>query len=141
MDESIFRIGDGGEVVPVDLTYDRVLCAQHGEPLRQSWPDGFLALAETLFESLTGTDGFDLIGGNTRLIHESLDRSPICERIDKLTLLRAYQAAGFGIIDTCSLCGDSAMGTSYLTQVSPTTTNRYPHLCFRCVVYGLARAN
>ena len=62
MEDPTFRIGDeGGEIVPVDLTYGRVLCAQHGEPLRQNWPDGFLDFSEALFEALTKTDGFDLI--------------------------------------------------------------------------------
>ncbi len=141
MEDPTFRIGEGGDVVPVDLTYERVLCPQHGEPFRTDWPDGFLEMSKVLFEALIKDRAFETIGGNRMLIHEALDRSPICERVDKQALYGAYLMAGFGTVAVCSVCGDRAAGAPYQAQVSAATTNHYPHLCFRCVVYGLRRAN
>ena len=141
MDDPTFKIGDGGEVVPVDLTYERVLCPQHGEPFRTDWPDGFAEFSKVIFETLTKTEGFTLIGGSSRLIHEALERSPICERIEKHALLGAYHMAGFGVVAECDVCEVESLGAPYQARVSAETVNFYSHLCFRCVVYSMERAN
>jgi hypothetical protein len=135
-----FKVGedDGQPPVQVELTFDRIVCARHGEPFRADWPTGFPTFSLALFEELTKDQQFaDVVGKHTNLIHEALDHQPMCERLPKLTLYGAYLKSGLGTEDLCEGCGKRGLGTEYRTKTGPSTTHTYRHLCFNCVVYQL----
>lgn len=138
-----FNLGNpDDEQTQVELSFNRVVCARHGEPFRDTWPSFFPAFAMALFEELAKLPIFEeVIGKRSQLVAEALDHSPICERVDGYTLLGAYIKSGLGHPDTCGGCGLFGQGTPYMTQNADGQLFRYPHLCFDCVVFNLSPTN
>lgn len=145
MDGVVYHeVGSAGpDTVPVqvDLTVERIVCSRHGEPFRTDWPDGFTPFSIALFEDLVETDTFaDSVGNTTSGFEHALDATPICERISKPKLLRAYVDSGVGVEGTCGNCERDTLGTPYTFRTSQGRTHM-GHLCFECLVYQLRWLN
>lgn len=119
----------------LEMTFDRVFCSRHGEPLRAAWPAGYGMAVLEMFRILNEDEAFQKeCGGEVQNIGEALDKKPMCCRLSQKQMLRVYLLAAeksedFGKEGTCSGCGGRKMGTPYRTS-----TEDHQHICFECVV-------
>jgi hypothetical protein len=140
MDVVYHEIGEAGPetvTVEVDLTSPRIVCPRHGEAFRAQWPIGFMPFSVAVFEALVSDEVFaNDVGESTAAIEGALDQRPICERINKTALLRAYVDSGIGAEGHCDNCQTDALGTPYSFS-NPSGKVEVGHLCFQCLVYHL----
>lgn len=123
--------GDGGPPIPIDLSFERTVCARHGEPFRINWPAGFMVFGLTVFEAFVKQPAAQDID-----IQAAIDARPLCELVNTFDLMHAYQRSDIGVQGECALCGVERAGTPYNTQLGG-KVKTYAHLCFECVVYHL----
>jgi len=138
-------MADASDKPEIHLSFDRVLCPVHGEPLRAQWPNGYATLLVKLFERVAmrepfadeqaayrreRTDGERLT--DAEVIEALLDRKPLCCRVSAEEMLKAYEEAHkggkFARKRVCSVCGGRRLGTPYRTQQGD-----FAHICFTCV--------
>ena len=140
MEKVEFSVGesDGEDPIQVELTFDRVVCSRHGEPFRSGWPSGFPTLSIAIFEDLTHRRGIRRDRWQAHGAHQcsSFIARPSVQRMAKATLLGAYVQSDVGTSAVCDVCDLEGLGTPYRTQQQV-----YGHMCFECVIYGLAPLN
>jgi hypothetical protein len=131
-------IGSGdGDPIPIDLSFERVVCPRHGEPFRATWPTGFVTFSLNLFEALSK----GVSPEEADSIQDMIDARPLCELVNAFDLLHAYQTSGIGVVGLCFICGTERAGTEYTTKTSASKLEVYPHMCFECVVFRLQPLN
>ncbi len=123
----------------IDLTFERVHCSRHGEPLRSQWPTGYAVMMIKLFEAVFRDQA--TLADNKRdeddrtdpeKMHDLLDDTPMCCRVSDAKLLEIYTDAGFGVVAKCKVCRRKRIGSSYTTSIKTFT-----HLCFECVTHRM----
>ena len=124
----------------INLSFERVFCSRHGEPLRSAWPAGYPIVLAKLFDDVfrqretlaearkaSGEDKPD-----PKLIESLLDVTPLCCRVSDRRMVEIYKYAGFGVKAKCSNCRRKRLGAPYKTTISSRT-----HVCFDCVIYSM----
>lgn len=132
---------DPAEKPTIDLNFDRVVCARHGEPFRKQWPAGFSEFATSLLEDWVHDSTLDGTEEDARALMTQLDERPLCERVGKAALHFAYLSTEIGVLATCAICGTDKYGTLYTARKPDGALRRYPHICFECVASKLALMN
>jgi hypothetical protein len=114
----------------IQLTFERCVCSLHGEPFRETWPEGYPKFMMALVGELMTNESFhEATRGDVKNWNSVLDRKPACHWIGPAGMLAAYMTSGVGVEGSCDICLDWGMGTPFHTlQVT------YKHMCFECVV-------
>ena len=139
----------------IELSFDRMFCAIHGEPFREQWPrDAVIfqlrAIEFLLHDEPTRTEAAQLAGLATgtppdpKMIEAVLDKRPACCRLGGERLLEVYEFQhankGIGAKGFCPNCGRFALGAPYRNN-TPSGVQRLPHVCFRCVAMFIVPRN
>lgn len=125
------------------LTHQRCFCNLHMTPFKREWPLGFakssLALLEMWMQDPENKREIDA-GGPTAFydnIHKLLDKKPLCCRVTKQELLRAYMDSGISHQVKCYGCKCSRPGFQMEvgTQMLVQGVKRWQPVCFYCLLH------
>lgn len=118
----------------VELTFERALCARHGEPFRARWPKGYPIFMVKAFQVVASKPEIaEAVEGNISRITELLDERPMCERLTRDEMLGLYGDAGIGSMAVCDNCRRMALGTPFSRTVGGQVM-KDDHVCFECVL-------
>jgi len=124
----------------IQMSFERIFCARHGEPLKPSWPSGYAIMMVGLFDEVfrkrdTLAEAVAATGDerpDPQIIEALLDVTPACCRVSSEILLRLYNEADFGVVAKCRGCRRKRMGAHYrFSHQAP------GHICFECVVHNM----
>jgi len=119
----------------LNLTFERTLCARHGEPFRAQWPKGFPIFVVKAFQAVASKPEIgEAVEGDITRIEELLDERPMCDRLTRDELLTLYGDAAIGRMDVCVNCRRMALGTPYSTSGPGGRVTAADHICFECVL-------
>lgn len=142
------------DVPDVDAMFEfrHLLCAIHGELLRDQWPTGYAAIVialahEFLHDPRTwracgwSPDDRTRLADNERLQGALDDAAPLCCRYPS-AWRRGFEEGGAGRRGYCRGCGHFRLGAPYqMRDPRSGEVQRYPHFCVECVSAGARRAN
>lgn len=136
----------------IEMSPERVACAQHREPFRARWPMGYPIFMVTLFQRVVGRDSPKARGeafweepkklvpaedaSPKELIEAALSKTPLCCRVTPTELEAAYDESGVGVRAVCEGCGRKRLGTPFRTRAQ-----RWGHMCFGCVIHNFQPLN
>ena len=119
----------------VNLTFERMLCARHGEPFRAQWPKGYPIFMVHAFQAVASKpEVAAAVEGDITGLERLLDEKPACERLTRDELLALYGDAGIGKVAECVNCKRAALGTPYSTSGPAGRVTAAQHICFECVL-------
>ena len=126
-----------GERPTLNLEFNRVLCARHGEPFRERWPSGYVGWCVMGFEALLLLeDFFSETEGKQENICQSLDKKPMCCRLGNERVREVMQKIQeeFHVWreQRCGYCGNVAVGSQILTTNYWGRTKDCGFVCFDC---------
>jgi hypothetical protein len=124
----------------LSLTFERLLCAKHGEPFRPEWPRGYAHYAarylghipieqvktEITAAGLYGKPIPDQMGF-------LLDRKPLCCRLGNDKMLEIYDVLELGRLAFCPVCHQNRRGGEVKIHNFWGRPKKYPHICFGCL--------
>jgi hypothetical protein len=119
----------------VNLDPQHVFCRRHGEPLRATWPAGYLPFALKLFEAFVQDERtFGYARGDTDRLNAAIaEMGPLCCFVSEEALREAYEASGIAKVGQCARCREWKRGAAYSAFVND-ELQHFKHVCFDCVV-------
>lgn len=116
------------ETPSINLEPRRVICALHGEPFRERWPEGYTQFVLVAIDRVLNQDGFAAYAdGKVEAINALLDARPLCCRMSPEHRLEAYARCGVGRDGFCRVCRKTA-------RVVSMPLGAMPHaVCFLCL--------
>lgn len=119
----------------INMPFKSVLCARHGEPLREKWPQGYVPFAiEALRDVAAQPEIAEACEGRHEALAALLAEKPLCCRLTPERLVQVYIAAGFGKRGVCWICRSLAVGAAFRHYNRFKRLNRIGHVCFTCIV-------
>lgn len=124
----------------INMSFERVFCARHGEPFMAQWPKGFPIAMVKLFQLITAIEDFwnQKVEGESdkAYVERVLDVQPACCRVTDEEMLKLYYDSRIGKRKKCKNCGNKATGTEYQLSFGM-ETRTHSHICFNCVIYWM----
>jgi hypothetical protein len=118
--------------VQIQLTFNRVACAVHLEPLRAKWPEGYAKFCVDALGLVMADDLFCAsVRGEIDCVNDALDEVPLCCRLSAEQLLELMgQCAP---LHTARCCNCDAMISCFtmLRKVYPKKIKR-SNICLSC---------
>jgi len=140
----------GPEVL--NLTFNRLLCARHGETFKYKWPLGYPSWMLFSFQKYEG-DGNLIeickdaknIEERNRAIEAHLDEKPVCCRLtaeEVYTIwleIHKHETSSPWKRAPCKGCKKFMVGGPYETVSKTHGHQRHKHLCLRCILFRMQR--
>lgn len=123
------------------MSTERAVCGLHALPFKDGWPRGALVFMVTAFSEATAIPGIwdearrlgrfgpEVETIPVKALERVFDVKPICCRLSRPNLVKAYEATKVGTMARCKFCDRKGIGTPIETEQQ----GKIKHVCFPCL--------